>query len=362
MTAPHDVFADEPLSLRGPADVLAALPFCLGYRPVDSVVAISLRAVGSGRRLGLVARADTADVLADPTCAERLRRHLVHDTAREALLVLFADRPVPGAQTAVARMADRWEAAGLPVADCLVVAGDDWWSLRDEAVAGSPGAGLDRSPVPAEMVWRGVSTVPTRQDRLSIVEPASRRRVEAVMRHAALARERADDTRDFRSWRRLRATAAAERGGCLQPPPTARSVGEVAGALGRVRFRDVLLLETAAPEDLPLPELVAGLDRLGEVLDGSARPRAERVDVSRDVFARLARETQGEVRGDALAALAWVEWYAGDLGFARDLALAATNCSPAQSLAGLIRRVAAVGMAPEWARPDRVSAIGGKRD
>ncbi|MFL6153750.1 MAG: DUF4192 family protein, partial [Ornithinibacter sp.] len=42
------------ITLRGPGDVVAILPYQLGYHPHDSVVVISLK----GKRVGLVARAD----------------------------------------------------------------------------------------------------------------------------------------------------------------------------------------------------------------------------------------------------------------------------------------------------------------
>ncbi|WP_369056605.1 DUF4192 family protein, partial [Kineococcus terrestris] len=51
----------DVLRLRGPADLLAALPHLLGFHPRDSAVAVELLAPagpGAGERLGRVARVE----------------------------------------------------------------------------------------------------------------------------------------------------------------------------------------------------------------------------------------------------------------------------------------------------------------
>ena len=77
---------------RGPRELLAYVPFRLGYRPDDSAVLISLRTPRG--RVGLVARVDLGD-LADlehgPQVARTLVSHLCSDGARRAVLVVYTD-------------------------------------------------------------------------------------------------------------------------------------------------------------------------------------------------------------------------------------------------------------------------------
>ena len=56
-TAPSpDVATTDVLTLCSPAEVLATVPYMLGFQPADSVVLISLR--GPRQRVGLTLRAD----------------------------------------------------------------------------------------------------------------------------------------------------------------------------------------------------------------------------------------------------------------------------------------------------------------
>nr|WP_305070542.1 DUF4192 family protein [Micromonospora sp. 4G55] len=54
---------DRPrLTVRSPADLLAAVPYLLGFHPADSVVVVAMRA----QRVVFAARADLPDRGADP--------------------------------------------------------------------------------------------------------------------------------------------------------------------------------------------------------------------------------------------------------------------------------------------------------
>ncbi|QTE28353.1 DUF4192 domain-containing protein [Pengzhenrongella sicca] len=82
--------APPTIRVREPRELLALLPYELGFRPQESAVAVSLRA--PRRRVGLVARVDLADLGdldAGPQLARGLVSHLVADGARDAVLVLY---------------------------------------------------------------------------------------------------------------------------------------------------------------------------------------------------------------------------------------------------------------------------------
>lgn len=80
------------IRVREPRELLALLPYQLGFHPQESCVAVSLRAPRG--RVGLVARMDLRD-LGDlehgPQTARALVSHLVSDGARRAVLVLYTD-------------------------------------------------------------------------------------------------------------------------------------------------------------------------------------------------------------------------------------------------------------------------------
>ncbi|HEY0186021.1 MAG TPA: DUF4192 family protein [Cellulomonas sp.] len=96
--------AARPLSPRSPVlrlrrarDLLAYLPYQLGFRPRDSVVAVSLH---EGGAIGVVARVDVGDLAgrSGPSLATSLARRLHADGAERIQLVLYTDEDprVPG--------------------------------------------------------------------------------------------------------------------------------------------------------------------------------------------------------------------------------------------------------------------------
>src|SRR5690606_12694372 len=85
-----------------PRELLAYLPYRLGFHPRRSVVVVSVRAARG--RVGLVARVDLDD-LADPergaTVASGLANHVWRDGAERAVVVVYDDDVAAGASAAV---------------------------------------------------------------------------------------------------------------------------------------------------------------------------------------------------------------------------------------------------------------------
>ncbi|MEK8228797.1 DUF4192 family protein [Oerskovia sp. M15] len=100
---------------RGPRELLAYVPFRLGYRPDDSAVLVSLRTARG--RVGLVARIDLSD-LADlengPQVARTLVSHLCSDGASRAALVVYSDADLRSGGAGAARNGRRSSTAGMP--------------------------------------------------------------------------------------------------------------------------------------------------------------------------------------------------------------------------------------------------------
>ena len=77
------------ITLRGPGDVVAILPYQLGYHPRDSAVVISLR----GKRVGLVARTDLPPEKFVDEVVSSLMGPLVRDGATSVIVVGYEDEP-----------------------------------------------------------------------------------------------------------------------------------------------------------------------------------------------------------------------------------------------------------------------------
>jgi hypothetical protein len=148
--------ADPPFTVRltDPGEVAAALPHLIGFRPRESLVAVSLRGPG-GSRLGLTARTDL------PTAAHRqpvlgdLVRALATDRPAAVLLLVVSDGDDDrDAGSGPADLPHRplvheavlaFSAAGMAVRQVLLVRHDRWWSYDCDALCCRPGAG---TPLP----------------------------------------------------------------------------------------------------------------------------------------------------------------------------------------------------------------------
>ncbi|MEV7986181.1 DUF4192 domain-containing protein [Micromonospora sp. NPDC085948] len=162
---------DRPqLAVRSPADLIAAVPYLLGFHPTDSVVAVALR----GRQIIFAARADLPDPSAD--LVERAR-HLVGVISRQgaeaATVVGYGppDRVTPTVDAVRAALT----AAGLEVLDALRVTEGRWWSyLCTEPDCCPPeGRRYDPSanPVTASAVFAGQVALPDRAALVAQVAP-----------------------------------------------------------------------------------------------------------------------------------------------------------------------------------------------
>src|SRR5215217_5241737 len=103
------------ITLRGPDEVIAVLPYQLGYHPRDSVVAVALR----GRTMGMVARADLPPEEHAAEVAATLVGPLLRDGATSVVVVAWEE--VPDASTSVTlALVEQLEAEGVEVLDVAV--------------------------------------------------------------------------------------------------------------------------------------------------------------------------------------------------------------------------------------------------
>jgi hypothetical protein len=346
------------IRLRGPADVVAVLPYQLGYHPQDSIVVVALhdRAVGLIERIDLPApehAEEAAGVLVPP---------LLRDRPEAVLLVGYetaegSSRPVLDALRRLATEVD------LDVLDRLVVRDGRWFAI-DCADTCCPSDGLPvqaaDTPAVAEYVGLEVSPLTGRSAIAELVDadPALAEAVGAALGALGSADPAQLDS-DLSDARRLRAlsgwsvvcdvTGDAVEIEDLDPTQVALLVQ----SLGDLELRDGLVA-WLCPGSLPLdclpPDL---LDALRCTLptptwhrrspDGSAAIAGRRL-VAR--LQSLVRSVPDEHATPALTVLANLAWWQGDGALARSCLDRALRASPGYRLARLLERMLDLGVRP----------------
>jgi hypothetical protein len=146
--------ADPPLTVRlsDPGDVAAALPQLLGFRPQESLVAVSLRG-GAGRQLGLTARVDLPAPEQRRPVLDGVVRSLRTDRPDAVLLLVVSEDddvtglPAPQLphRALVHEAVLAFHRVGLAVREVLLVRRGRWWSYDCSRPCCAPDAG---TPLP----------------------------------------------------------------------------------------------------------------------------------------------------------------------------------------------------------------------
>jgi hypothetical protein len=170
--------------VAGPEDLLAYIPYRLGFEPVESVVAVSL--TGPRQRVGLVARVDLDDLRLrqpdDPdgpdgaATARWLADHVVADGADRAVVVLYTatDPTVPsGAARRAAELLRARLERRLPGVEVWLVAPTGFRALDCTdpmccPAGGRPLSALQGTRVAAHMVLEGRTVAGTREERYAL--------------------------------------------------------------------------------------------------------------------------------------------------------------------------------------------------
>lgn len=370
---------------REPRELLALIPFQLGFRPRESAVVVSIRSHRS--RVGLVARVDL-DALADaehgPVLGRSLVQHLLRDGAAGVVLVLYTARDVRGVDAEVGRAAHRHlaEAAEhlLTEPSSWVVGPEGWFGLGCEDVRCCPPAGrsltdLDSATVSAEMVLRGASVAPTRE-QLGDVGRAGTRDRRSARRAAARWAARRDacaGPEELHRWRRTglglwrseldhRREAAGPQqqaplpDGVAAPAgrPEPPVLGRLAAALEDVLVRDAVLL-LLIPGTGRLPDRLVAGDAGEEVGAALQRVVDPSCGVPPDEAATAAAESLLRSVGAhlpghpaVLTLLAILAWWQGDGARAGVLLERAVQHDPTYRLALLVEEALGHGMPPGW--------------
>ena len=379
------------IRVSDPAELLALVPFQLGFHPRESAVVISLR--GPSSRVGLVARVDLADLahpLAGSSVAGGLADHLEADGAAKVVVVLYTSAALQGPEAhddpteVLARTARRRLEGAVRrrwgVVDTWVVGPGGFYAAdcADRSCCpegGRPLVALQSTQVGARMVLEGAAVVPDRSElaRIHPAPPPARRAARrASTRWAARGREAAL-AGELRRWRRdglglwlreldLRVVHVEATGSPAPHSPTPPTVlGRLAAALADAYVRDAALV-TFLPDARRVADRVAGGDEgeaVGQALraiidpeEGQA-PDREHTEAVRHLLEDVVAHGRPGASAPALTLLAVLAWWTGDGARADVLVRRALAEDPAYRLAALLDEALAAGMPPGWVRSGR---------
>jgi hypothetical protein len=142
-------------TLTSPHDLLAAVPFLVGYHPTNSIVVIAL----NEETIGMAMRIDYPDEV-DLDQIDTLASHLIREDADSALLVAYVPDAVFDSEYLLGPIRDAIAMRGIMLRECLEVRGDRWRSTmcEDEGCCppeGNPMPSHEESRVAAEQVSQG---------------------------------------------------------------------------------------------------------------------------------------------------------------------------------------------------------------
>lgn len=318
----------SPVDLRSPAQLLAALPYLIGFRPGKSVVLLGHRAP-AGNRLGLVLRGDLPRREDRARQARVLAPKLAAEPHTGVTLVIVGGRRRPGSPPPHAGFVEELSAAlaefGLPVLHAMwaadIAAGAPWGCYADADCGGE--LPDPRATVAAATATEGGTVFFGSRDELAaLLAPRSpealARRADRLMRQPDLPWPEATRFADAASEIR----AAFDRQRRDEGPPTDEEAVLLANALSLPEIRDECL-GMAVPPCTPVAHA------------------AERL------WLTLVRELPAPERAEAAALLGYTAYMRGDGTFAGMALENALDADPGHVLAGLLRTVLRLGFPPD---------------
>jgi hypothetical protein len=343
---------NNTLTLKTPADVLAAVPCILGFHPEDSIVLLTLGDAAAGFH----ARVDLPSPDEVPGVVDLLGDLVDRNRARRVLLVVYGDDEAI-ALAVVKSLAGLLQSRGAALVSSIRAHDGRWFCLSGCTDRGCPADGtpydVSSHPITARSVFDGRVTHGSRRElELSLVGGDSTA-VDAV-RAAADAH--------------LVRLREAPVGSCS--PTSASSSGAAGADRGRLvsegrwvdeRVRRYLREGTALSHD-EAARMLAGIAKI-EVRDVawaqmSRRTARRHIDLWRD----LLRRSPAELAAAPAALLGFAAWLSGDGALAWCAVERCQEAEPDYSLAGLLAHVLSGAVPPSvWTpmRPDDLELFAG---
>lgn len=171
------------ITLSGPADLLTAIPFQLGFQPTRSVVVVCFH----DKRLGLVVRLDAVPREDAAGATDQLLPTLLREAPSSVAVIGFEERP--GESMALGdALSDAIEDAGIVLRDRLVVRAGRWYAIGCDCCPadGTPMPDPAEVPAVASYVALGRTVLPGRDDLSALVDPLPRSAVRAPLTRMAI--------------------------------------------------------------------------------------------------------------------------------------------------------------------------------
>ncbi|WP_433054549.1 DUF4192 domain-containing protein [Dactylosporangium sp. CS-033363] len=324
------------MRLRGPVELLSAMPYLLGFHPTDSLVALGLR--GSGLHLQLRGDLphdhDAAVVLADHY-GRLFRRNGIDG----ALLVGYG--PPARAEPFLEAVQAAMTARGITILDVLRTHEGRFWSLLCMIPGCCPAEGRPFDPsttvIAAEATLAGMVALPSRGAvAASFAGPVG---------PALVAMEEAGNRSNLRMIRlvtgqdpsRVRAAAVAAGRAALEAALTTYGAG------GRLTDDEIAWLQV-------LLLIVDFRDRAWERLDRDTR-NGSTTEGHLRLWTDMVRRCEPAACAPSAVLLSYLSWRLGN-GLHATLALdRALDADPGYSAAGLMAEILGRGLSPEQVPP-----------
>ncbi len=308
-------------TLTSPHDLLAAVPFLVGYHPANSLVLISLL----DERIGLAMRIDFPEEV-DPDQIDSLASHLVREKSDGALIVAYLPDSISESDYLLTPLQEAIELRGVPIRECLEIKKGYWRSLLCADPECCPPSGnqlpeLSESRIVAEQVVKGRRLPYKDLDELrsSLTsfksDPVLNKKLRAVP-------EIYYDSHDVRACQRNGAVAVTTLLAQFQ-------------AHGQSEDKDLIALVLARLQDLQVRDYAMGITT------------SENIDALQSMWHWLMRVAPKGYIAPAATLFAALAYENGDGALAGRALDRAFEDDLTYSLAKLLRRVFAAGWPPE---------------
>ncbi|MDT0349877.1 DUF4192 domain-containing protein [Pseudonocardia charpentierae] len=332
--------------LRNPDELLAALPYLIGFHPCDSLLFIAFGG-SSGRRIELTQRVDLPPADDAPAVCRALAANVLRVAPAGVAVVVVGGDPVAAggvpfggalpSNDLAAVAEEALVACGVTVQSRTWAAGTGAgaaWACYDTCGCRGAVPDPDTTPFAATAVAAGLVALADRADLEKLVAPTTPGRLRRRARMLTRAVDAALDPADPRVKLGL---ADDPTDGPGDPVPTGHALDEAAA--GRLHLDDGRVVALA----LALSDV--------EVRDAAlARCAASDVDGAEHLWAALTRETPDPEAAEPAVLLAACAQLRGDGALAGIALDRAEQAWPGHRLTRLLRAVWAAGIPPERVR------------
>lgn len=346
-----------PIRLRGPSDLVALLPYQLGYHPERSLVVVAFH----GSRMGLVQRLDLPPPEHVDTAAMALLRPLSNEQPES--VVLFGYEKHEGeSMLLLDAVADDCAASGIDVQDRIVVRSGRWYApdCGDSCCPSTGTLVTDPSVLPAVAEFVGREIAPLRNRKaleqlVQVREPTRAARISAAAREPrrppglGASAHRGDDL--CRWAELLRTDDDAQPVEKMEDDDVAR----LALSLADAELRDAVIA-WICPGSLPVEMVDPVLrEQLSLSLPGGwalevDEDSADQVVAQQRLERRLVdlcASLEDECAAPALTVLAAFAWWRGDGALSRVALDRALGAAPGYRLALLLEQMVDLAIRPE---------------